>query len=204
MGSSYFRDPNMESERKTSDGIGGGGGRGSRRGKKTGHDKPKQPQRGLGVAQLEKIRLHGQLGVTNFYHPSLVNPYAPSTFDQDDIRAHSAAPFPSSPFSYNSPSSSSSAASHGYNPHFLMGTDLESGGSIGYDDAVPVSYCPSWIHGRKPSNGAEFPRHIMRPMTPTRNLLNFSLEADSRQKNNKDDSGGSEDQELDLELRLSR
>ncbi|KAL8136984.1 hypothetical protein V2J09_002985 [Rumex salicifolius] len=36
----------------------------SRRGKKTANqssDKPKQPQRGLGVAQLEKIRLHSQI-----------------------------------------------------------------------------------------------------------------------------------------------
>ncbi|KAI4379405.1 hypothetical protein MLD38_005708 [Melastoma candidum] len=204
MGSSYFRDPNME--RAGDGGSGGGGGRGSRRGKKTSSDKPKQPQRGLGVAQLEKIRLHGQLGVTNFHHPSLLNPFPPS-FNQDDVRAQSAAaaayaPFPSSPFSYNSPSSSSSAVSHGYNPHFLMGTDLERAASIRYDDAVPAS-CPSWIPGN-PSNGAEFQQHIMRPMTPTRNLLNFGPEADSRQKNNKDDPGGSKEQELDLELRLSR
>lgn len=38
------------------------GGSSSRKGKKSGSDKPKQPQRGLGVAQLEKIRLHSQMG----------------------------------------------------------------------------------------------------------------------------------------------
>ncbi|KAI7737286.1 hypothetical protein M8C21_002143 [Ambrosia artemisiifolia] len=43
---------------------------GSRKGKKSNSDKPKQPQRGLGVAQLEKIRLHSQLG----FYPSNINP----------------------------------------------------------------------------------------------------------------------------------
>ncbi|KAI3694778.1 hypothetical protein L1987_77758 [Smallanthus sonchifolius] len=40
----------------------------SRKGKKA--EKPKQPQRGLGVAQLEKIRLHSQLG----FHPTNIHP----------------------------------------------------------------------------------------------------------------------------------
>ncbi|XP_048424060.1 protein SPEAR1 isoform X3 [Pyrus x bretschneideri] len=71
MGSSYFGEPNMG-------GGGGGGGSSSssRKGKKSNSDKPKQPQRGLGVAQLEKIRLHGQMGST--YHPSLHSPYSTS------------------------------------------------------------------------------------------------------------------------------
>ena len=47
----------------------------SRKGKKNNQDKPKQPQRGLGVAQLEKIRLHGQMACGG-YHP----PY-PSNFN---------------------------------------------------------------------------------------------------------------------------
>ena len=42
----------------------------TRRGKKNGSEKPKQPQRGLGVAQLEKIRLHGEMSCNN-YNPSL-------------------------------------------------------------------------------------------------------------------------------------
>ncbi|KAI3786897.1 hypothetical protein L1987_40961 [Smallanthus sonchifolius] len=42
----------------------------SRKGKKSSADKPKQPQRGLGVAQLEKIRLHSQLG----FHPTNIHP----------------------------------------------------------------------------------------------------------------------------------
>ena len=52
----------------------------AKRGKnKNGSDKPKQPQRGLGVAQLEKIRLHGELNCNSFstypsYHPSTFSP----------------------------------------------------------------------------------------------------------------------------------
>lgn len=50
-----------------------GGTSSSRKGKKSHPDKPKQPQRGLGVAQLEKIRLHSQLGLhpTNNLHPQV-------------------------------------------------------------------------------------------------------------------------------------
>lgn len=51
----------------------------SRKGKKNNQEKPKQPQRGLGVAQLEKIRLHGQIGC-GAYHPPLHAPY-PSNFN---------------------------------------------------------------------------------------------------------------------------
>ena len=44
---------------------------GSRRGKRGGGsggaDKPKQPQRGLGVAQLEKIRLQSEMA--EYFHP---------------------------------------------------------------------------------------------------------------------------------------
>lgn len=66
----YFRDA-AGNERSA-------GGSSSRKGKKSNSDKPKQPQRGLGVAQLEKIRLHSQLGFhsTNL-HPQ-VYPFSPN------------------------------------------------------------------------------------------------------------------------------
>ncbi|KAH1235921.1 Protein SPEAR3 [Glycine max] len=69
MGSSYFGKPNLGNERAS------GSSSSTRKGKKNNNsDKlPKQPQRGLGVAQLEKIRLHG-------YHPSLHAPNYPSNF----------------------------------------------------------------------------------------------------------------------------
>lgn len=64
MGSSYFGEPNLGNER-------GGAGGSSRKGKKSSNsDKPKQPQRGLGVAQLEKIRLHGQMATCNYQYPN--------------------------------------------------------------------------------------------------------------------------------------
>lgn len=57
----------------------------SRKGKKNGgSDKPKQPQRGLGVAQLEKIRLHSQLGCN--YLPSVPNPYHAAAPNLSQVR----------------------------------------------------------------------------------------------------------------------
>ncbi|KAF8393401.1 hypothetical protein HHK36_021645 [Tetracentron sinense] len=63
MGSSYFGEPSLGNGRSGS----------SRKGKKSNSEKPKPPQRGLGVAQLEKIRLHNQMGCS--YLPSLHSPY---------------------------------------------------------------------------------------------------------------------------------
>ena len=74
MDSSYFGEPNMGNER-----VSGSSSSSSRIGKKNNQDKPKQPQRGLGVAQLEKIRLHGQMACGG-YHPPLHSPY-PSNFN---------------------------------------------------------------------------------------------------------------------------
>lgn len=74
MGSSYFGEPNMGNDQRS-------GGGSSRKGKKNSSDKPKQPQRGLGVAQLEKIRLHGQMGCS--FMPSLHHhaPYPTTTLN---------------------------------------------------------------------------------------------------------------------------
>jgi hypothetical protein len=70
MDSGYFGEPNFGNNER---------GGSSRKGKKSNSDKPKQPQRGLGVAQLEKIRLHGQMGCN--YHPSLHSTPYPTTFN---------------------------------------------------------------------------------------------------------------------------
>lgn len=59
MGSSYYGDLSLGNGRSGS----------SRKGKKSNSEKPKQPQRGLGVAQLEQIRLRNQMG--SCYLPSL-------------------------------------------------------------------------------------------------------------------------------------
>jgi hypothetical protein len=44
-----------------------------RKGKRSIYDKPKQPQRGLGVAQLEKLRMQNEIMAN--YIPSCQSPY---------------------------------------------------------------------------------------------------------------------------------
>ncbi|KAK8535445.1 hypothetical protein V6N13_081574 [Hibiscus sabdariffa] len=70
MGSSYYGEPNIGNDR----------GGCSRKDKKSSSGKPKQPQRGLGVAQLEKIRLQEQMGCS--YPPSLFNQMGLGEYDQ--------------------------------------------------------------------------------------------------------------------------
>ncbi|KAK9269207.1 hypothetical protein L1049_000976 [Liquidambar formosana] len=183
MGSSYFGEPNMGNERSGS----------SRKGKKSNSDKPKQPQRGLGVAQLEKIRLHGQIGCSYLPNP-LHSPY-PSNLNQE-------VPSPSS-FSY---SSSSSSASYGFHPNMMMGFSEMERANVRYGDSQPST--TRW----NPSNSILETQHFAQA-NMTRPLLNLHHE-DSLQKKRKKDRGdsmgsssqnseSSDTQELDLELRLS-
>ncbi|RID52614.1 hypothetical protein BRARA_G00066, partial [Brassica rapa] len=92
MGSSFFGRPNMRgsSPAPTSSPSSPA----TRRGKKNGSEKPKQPQRGLGVAQLEKIRLHGEMSCNSF------NNYNPSLHRQEDVRGYSSTPSSSPSFTY--------------------------------------------------------------------------------------------------------
>lgn len=70
MGSGYFGEPSLGNERGSRSSSSSSPSASSRRGKKGGSDKqPRQPQRGLGVAQLEKIRLHGEIASAAF-HPT--------------------------------------------------------------------------------------------------------------------------------------
>ncbi|KAJ8751048.1 hypothetical protein K2173_016229 [Erythroxylum novogranatense] len=192
MGSGYYGEPNLSHERGGS----------SRKSKKINSDKPKQPQRGLGVAQLEKIRLHGQMGS---YHPSLHGTY-PTGFNQEDIGMQAAfSSAPSSSFSYSSPTTSS--PSYGYPPNIMMGIGDYERTNIGYGDSL-ASTAASWNQ----SNSFLENQHFAQPST-ARHVLNPPYE-DSKQKKNRkkfSDSRGSssqnsessDGQELDLELRLS-
>ncbi|XP_022756454.1 protein SPEAR1-like [Durio zibethinus] len=192
MDSSYFGEPNMGNER--------GGSSSSRKGKKSNSDKPKQPQRGLGVAQLEKIRLHGQMGCS--YHPSLHGPYT-GNFNQEDMRVQTA--YPSVPSS----SPSTSSASYGFQyPSMMMGLgEYDQRANIRYGDSQP-STTASW----NPGSGILDCQHFAQP-NMTRQLLNPHVE-DSQTKKSKthrsnslgssgQSSESSDTQELDLELRLS-
>ncbi|KAB1223576.1 hypothetical protein CJ030_MR2G024133 [Morella rubra] len=193
MGSGYFGEPNLGNER--------GSGSSSRKSKKNNSDKPKQPQRGLGVAQLEKIRLQGQMGCA--YHPSLHGPY-PNNFNNDDMRAQTVySSIPSSSFSYSS-SASTSSASYGFRPNIAMGLGEYERTHFSYGDSQPTT-TPSW----DPSNAALETQYFGQP-TMTRHLLNMHLEDKNSKKrrsasvgSSSQNSESSDNQDLDLELRLS-
>ncbi|KAI5320410.1 PREDICTED: SPEAR3 [Prunus dulcis] len=210
MGSSYFGEPNMGNDQRGG-GNGGGGSSSSsssRKGKKSNSDKPKQPQRGLGVAQLEKIRLHGQLGCT--YHPSLHSPYS-TNFTNDETRVQTAySSIPSSSFSSSS-SSTSSSLSYGFHPNIMMGLgEYERANVIYGGDNSPHSSTARWdVH----SNAILDTQHFVQP-SMTRHLLNPPPVEDSQHNKSKkhrsssmgsssQNSESSDTQELDLELRLS-
>ncbi|XP_004287446.1 PREDICTED: uncharacterized protein LOC101312570 isoform X1 [Fragaria vesca subsp. vesca] len=202
MGSSYFGEPNM--------GGGGGGSSSSssRKGKKSNSDKPKQPQRGLGVAQLEKIRLHGQMG--------FINPYPTNNFitnqQVEDTRMQAAAY--SSSFA-SSQSSSSPSVSYGFHPNMMMGLgEFDQRASMIYGDPSQLhSTTPRW----EPSNAMLEPtQQFVQPSITTRHLLNppavvleeFHQNNSKKHRSNSmgsssQNSESSDSQEVDLELRLS-
>ncbi|XP_061357759.1 protein SPEAR3-like [Gastrolobium bilobum] len=186
---SYFGEPNMGNDRAS-------GSSSSRKGKKNNQDKPKQPQRGLGVAQLEKIRLHGQIACG--YHPPLQGPYT-SNFNNEDPRVQTPySSLPSSSFSYSS-SSTSYSASYGFQPNIVMGLPEYETTNITYGDSQPTN-TTRWEHANA----------IAQP-TITRPLLNLydSQHIDTKKHrsgsvgSSSRNSESSDTQEPDLELRLS-
>ncbi|XP_057501304.1 protein SPEAR3-like [Actinidia eriantha] len=199
MDSGYFGERNLGNERSP------------RKGKKGNSDnKPKQPQRGLGVAQLEKIRLNSQMAncsyLPNPLHASYGSNYH-NNLSQEDMRmqtSYSSSVVPSSSsFSYTS--SSSSYDFHGHQ-NIMMGLGESERTNIRFAD-----YQPSTISRQNPSIGMLERQHFAQP-SMTRHFLNQHVEG---QKNRKKDRGGdsvgsgsqnsetSDTQELDLELRLS-
>ncbi|KAL3021825.1 hypothetical protein AAZX31_05G214100 [Glycine max] len=189
MGSSYFGEPNFGNERASCSSS-------SRKGKKSHNsDKPKQPQRGLGVAQLEKIRLHG-------YHLSLHAPY-PSNFSNEDPRVQIAySSVPSSSFSY----SSSYAASYGFQPNIMMGLSEYQKTNIRYGDSQPTNTARWETTSVILESQYSAPSNIARPFL---NLNDTHQDIDTRKHRNgsvgssSQNSESSDTQELDLELRLS-
>ncbi|KAG4992093.1 hypothetical protein AAZX31_09G176000 [Glycine max] len=184
MDSSYFGEPNMGNER-----VSGSSSSSSRKGKKNNQDKPKQPQRGLGVAQLEKIRLHGQMACGG-YHP----PY-PSNFNNEDPRVQT--PYLSVPssssFSYSS-SSTSYSPSYGFQPNIVMSLPEYERTNIGYGDSQPTNIA-RWEHSTaqtRPLLNLYDSQHI-----DTKKYISGSGGASSQ------NSESSDTQEPDLELRLS-
>ncbi|KAJ6372306.1 hypothetical protein OIU76_026732 [Salix suchowensis] len=216
MDSGYFGDPNFGNNERS--------GGSSRKGKKSSSDKPKQPQRGLGVAQLEKIRLHGQMGCN--YHPSLHStpPYPTAFNPQEDIRVQTGySSAPSSSFSYSSSAAAAAAtsASYGY-PHIMMGIGDYDGTNIRYGDSQPstaASYTSSVSNESKMFTLVGIPDmastrlHIMHNQIQLDTSLPLQAEDAPPKKSKKhrssskgsssQNSEASDTQELDLELRLS-
>ncbi|TKY60866.1 hypothetical protein E2542_SST17969 [Spatholobus suberectus] len=196
MGSSYFGEPNLGNERTS-----GSASSSSRKGKKNNTDKPKQPQRGLGVAQLEKIRLHGQMACG--YHPSLHGPY-PSNFNNEDPRVQIAyASVPSSSSSYSS--SSTSSYSYGFQPNIMIGLSEYQKTNIGYGDSQQTNIARWETANVNLESQYSAPSNTTRPFL----YLNDSQDIDTKKHRNgsvgssSQNSESSDTQELDLELRLS-
>ncbi|KAL0337391.1 UNVERIFIED_CONTAM: protein SPEAR3 [Sesamum calycinum] len=204
MGSNYYGEGNPGNERGSGFSSSSSSSSSSRKGKKGSSDKPKQPQRGLGVAQLEKIRLHSQLGSN--YLPPVHNPYAPS-FSQEDIRLQTAYSSSSSSLSH----SSSSSPSYGFRgPHaVMMGLPDLDRTNIRYGDTQSSSTISRW----HPGNAGMGTQHFAEPSLTTRPFFQPTIEGSINNKNKQDgnnpmgsssqntDSSSSED--IDLELRLS-
>ncbi|XP_073051439.1 protein SPEAR3-like [Primulina eburnea] len=187
MGSNYFGEGNRSHERGFSSSS-------SRKGKKNGSDKPKQPQRGLGVAQLEKIRLHSELGPN--YPPPAHNPYAQS-FSQEDMRSRSSYTSSSSPPPYGFP------GAHGVRTPF-QDSDRAN---IRYGESQQ-GHVARW----PPGNAGVEHLHFVQPSMTTRSFLDPNIERPYNMNDEKDrgdslaysnkNSESSGSQDIDLELRL--
>ncbi|CAF1944647.1 unnamed protein product [Brassica napus] len=184
MGSSFFGRPNIRGSSPSP--TSSSSSPATRRGKKNGSEKPKQPQRRLGVAQLEKIRLHGEMSCNSF------NNYNPSLHPQEDVRGYSSIPSSSSSFTYAL--STPTSTPNGFYPNMMPNIYMKSYNIFGQ----------SLIHF-----------HLLAELLVTFSLitlllvcrLNFFLVHFTRRSKSlgcgNQNSGSSDSQELDLELRLS-
>ncbi|XP_073047091.1 protein SPEAR3-like isoform X1 [Primulina eburnea] len=192
MGSNYFGDGNSSHER----GFSSSASSSSRKGKKNGSDKPKQPQRGLGVAQLEKIRLHTESGRN--YPPPVHNPYAQGFSQQEEMRLRS---------SYASSPSHPPYAFPGAHGVWMGFQDLDRA-NIRYGESQQGNVA-RW----PPGNAGVERLYSMQPSMTTRSFLDPNVEGPydmNDKKDGRDDpfayndqnSESSGCQDIDLELRL--
>ncbi|CAA7013951.1 unnamed protein product [Microthlaspi erraticum] len=187
MGSSFIGRPNMRgSSSSSSSPTSSSSSPATRRGKKNGSEKQKQPQRGLGVAQLEKIRLHGEMSCNSF------NNYNTSLYPQEDLRmqgGYSSIPSTSPSFTYASLPSPASTP-YGFYPNVMMGVHRDQ-----YERATM-----SW----NPSYGILESQNSLEPNI-TSHFLHEDPSSTRRSRSlglGNQNSGSSDNQELDLELRL--
>ncbi|XP_073017608.1 protein SPEAR1-like [Primulina eburnea] len=166
----------------------------SRKSKKNGSDKPKQPQRGLGVAQLEKIRLHSQMECN--YLPTFHIPCA-QNFIQEDMGLRN---------SFSSPS-------YGFPGSYqvMMGFQDFEGASTTYGESQSSNVARRW----QPGNAGLENHHFVMPNSMTTSFFDPEVEGSFNRKKKEgrtdlfaytncqsSDHQSSNSQDIDLELRL--
>ncbi|VAH22692.1 protein SPEAR3-like [Triticum dicoccoides] len=194
MSASNFGD-SMEWGRGRSSSSSSGSGSGSGRGKRAAAvDKPRQPQRGLGVAQLEKIRLQAEMAEYQ-HHPPLVGQPPPSSsihgtgsFNlQEDAR---------SSLNYSLPSSPSSS----FHPNLVMAYNGWRSGDMRYGESptAPIIRSGSNYHGATTYGTTHYPHpgsdHTLPLFEPKLDLNQMATVDSSSASTNLDD--------VDLELKL--
>uniref|UniRef100_A0ACD5VTJ1 Uncharacterized protein n=1 Tax=Avena sativa TaxID=4498 RepID=A0ACD5VTJ1_AVESA len=187
------------------DSMGWGRSSGSRRGKRggggsggSGTDKPKQPQRGLGVAQLEKIRLQSEMA--EYFHPPGGQPpsliHRTASLNLEDTRASTSSLSSSPSSSFHAAAVSSAFPVH---PNFGMAYGERGDARYGEFQA-PIVRSPSssTIYGPPHYShlGVTLPLFAPEESTRLRGHHDRSRSADSTSMNSEDP------QDVDLELKL--
>lgn len=185
--------------------MGWGRSSGSRKGKRgsagssgSGADKPKQPQRGLGVAQLEKIRLQSEMA--EYFNPlggqppSLIHRTASLNLEDTRASTSSLSSSPSSPFH-------ATAVSSAFPVHPNFGMAYGERGDARYGEfQTPIVRSPSssTIYGppHYAHPGVTLPLFAPEESTRLRGHHDRSRSADSTSMNSDDP------QDVDLELKL--
>ncbi|CAN6336834.1 unnamed protein product [Urochloa humidicola] len=177
---------------------------GSRKGKRGGNsssDKPRQPQRGLGVAQLEKIRIQSEMA-EYLHHPPLGQSpliHRTGSFNLEELRlSHTLPSSSSSPFHSNVGVSSSYPT---HRPNLVMAYGERSGDMrYGSFQTNPIIRTPNY-HGAIYGSEAHYthPSNVTLPLFEPEESICLNRPYDLNQTV---DSSNSDDQEVDLELKL--
>ncbi|KAL6610799.1 hypothetical protein ACP70R_040768 [Stipagrostis hirtigluma subsp. patula] len=179
---------------------------GSRKGKRAGSsssDKPRQPQRGLGVAQLEKIRIQSEMA-EYLHHPLSQQPppvHRTASFNlMEDTRLSNSLPStPSSSFHSNINVSSS----YPIYPNLTMAYGERSGGiRYGEFQTNPVIRSPNYYGHVYGSEAHYYPhqRNVTLPLFEPEESVSLKRLHDLNQS--ADSSNSDDQQEVDLELKL--
>ncbi|CAN6332044.1 unnamed protein product [Urochloa humidicola] len=178
---------------------------GSRKGKRGGNsssDKPRQPQRGLGVAQLEKIRIQSEMA--EYLHHPLGQPppiHRTGSFNLEEPRlSHSLTSSSPSPFHANIGVSSSYPIHH---PNLAMAYGERSGDiRYGAFQTNPTIRTPNYhgaIYGSSEAHLYTHPSNVTLPLFEAEESICLNRSYDLNQTV---ESPNLDDQEVDLELKL--